>query len=431
MVKKTIGLLCAILLVAISIYMLSHNGEKVSFHLTGSSVTTTSLGTLVITTFIVGFVSASAIAGFFRLRAIINERQMIKRESARQAFVSLLQTARGYVAGGEWAAALETWKKLLRKDPTHLIAYVEMSRCYERLGLHKDALKVLDEVRPVDRNNVELLFRAAELNLHQGNKTAAVDNLKLILDAEPMLRAATMAFKVCEELARYDDAVNYLRAAIDCGLPEREAHHHRERIHFKKLMADHKKSEESSAELSKKLYKFIKAHDECSEALAELGRLEIAASNIDKGSEYLSRAGRLSGNQSYWNEAITAWLRHDMAGSAVSAARAATRKVQGRERLLAEIDLIKTLLVVTSLDDARSHIDGFKGVAESHNLAIDEQLSQQLSALNGLCHHLRGEYRDALASWHGINGLEAFLAKPTASLKDNAFSSIAPHVSVS
>jgi tetratricopeptide (TPR) repeat protein len=431
MVKKTLGLLCAILLVAISIYLLSHNSEQVAFHLTGTSTTNTTIGTLVITTFIVGFVSASAIAGFFRLRAIINERAMVKREAARQSFVALLQTARGYVAGGEWAAALETWKKLLRKDPTHLIGYVEMSRCYERLGLHKEALKVLDEVRPVDKNNVELLFRAAELNLHQGNKTAAVDNLKLILDAEPMLRAATMAFKTCEELARFDDAADYLRTAIDCGLPEREAHYHRERIHFKKLMADHKKSEEPTQELIKRLNKFLKAHDECSEALAELGRLEIQNGQIERGAECLTKAGRLSGNQSYWSEAISAWLARDMAGSAVAAAKTATRKVTGRERLLAELDLIKTHLVVSSLEEARSLIDGFPALAKSINLELDEQLQHYHTALDGLCHHLRGEYRDALTVWHKITGLEVFLTKPSGKREGSLLEQVTPHLSVS
>ena len=74
-----------------------------------------------------------------------------------------------------------------------IIARVELSRSLEGQGQAREALRVLEEARASDPKNVEVLFRAAELNQSLNNKTAAIDNLALVLCQHPNRRAAQSA----------------------------------------------------------------------------------------------------------------------------------------------------------------------------------------------------------------------------------------------
>ena len=94
------------------------------------------------------------------------------------------------MAAEEWGRAQSGWEQILRKDQDNIVARVELSRCLEKLGEPREALRVLDATRAGSRRNIEVLFRAAELNRSLGNNTVAMDNLALIAGESPSRRSS-------------------------------------------------------------------------------------------------------------------------------------------------------------------------------------------------------------------------------------------------
>ena len=90
----------------------------------------------------------------------------------------------------------------------------------QRRGLEMDG--AVEAARLADPKNIEVLFRAAELNSRLKNKTAAIDNLALILAQFPSRQAAGLARALSEELGRYDDALEYQEQLEAMGSQEEQ-----------------------------------------------------------------------------------------------------------------------------------------------------------------------------------------------------------------
>ena len=217
MISRFSRLLSILILVAVAVYIVIVNRETATFTLGGSWSTSANLGVLLLSSFSFGILVASIVALFFGFRSWLRERKLYSIDRQRQSFIEGLIKARSISASHEWRKARDYWLSLSRKDPSDIIAQIEISRSLENSGELSEALRAIETVRSSHPENIEVLFRAFELQKQLGNSTAALDNLALILGKQPCLRAASEARTLSENLGRIADALEYHEQCISLG----------------------------------------------------------------------------------------------------------------------------------------------------------------------------------------------------------------------
>ena len=368
----------------------------------GKSITATA-GAILIVVFSLGVICTAFVGLFFGLKAYFRERRLRGQEKRREEFYLSILKARSFLKAGEWGRARAEWERLVRKDPGNIIARVELSRSLEGAGEIREALKTLDAARTVDSQNVEVLFRAAELNTQLGNKTAAIDNLALILYNHPNQKAAREARNLSEDLGRIEDALEYHAQLEQLGAVDIDNKEVTARLNFKKLCKDHT---DDTQGFEKALKTFAKKHSHYVPALHELSKIATEAGRVDEAAELLVKAAKLSGNHADWLEASKLWINNGMPDRALAAARIATKETSGMARLNAELDLVKLFLSLNMLEDAKTSLDNFETLAEDQGVELTDEISQATLFLKGMCLNQLGEYQDAANIWKRLNQYE-------------------------
>lgn len=399
MISKFNKILVLLLAIAATLYVVIMNGGDAHLTLTPTTKFSARSGVLYLGVFIAGALAAGLIAAVFGFKAYLRERKFQNQEKQRQKFYGAYLQARSLLASEEWDKAREQWEKLVKKDPTDTIARVELSRSLEGAGKTREALKILDAARSANPDNIEVLFRAAELNQTLKNKTGAVDNLALILYHHPNIRAARRARDLSEEIGRVEDALEYQEKLEKLG-DSSDSEEARVRLDFKKLCKD---LEETDAEaFEKSLRKFVKKTTHVP-ALHRLSLLEKKDGKIEEAAQLLVQAARLTGTSDYWREATHLWIKNDMPERAVAAARTATKDTKGTARIHAELDLIRVYLAVGKVEESKNLIDSFAALAKEVGVDLNEEASQQLLILKGLCLNRLGDFRGAAEIWKKLS----------------------------
>lgn len=411
MINKAIKFLTILIIVFAALYIVQQNPDQITVRLSSDTEWQGNQGTILISVFVLGFSLMAVISGYFALKSFLRERRLEKIERKRQNFFEAMVQARSYLAVGDWARAREAWERMISRDPSNIIARVELSKSLEGNGDLLQALKVVDEARAADPANVEVLFRAAQLNLALNNKTAAVDNLALILYHHPNVAVAAQARDLSEELGRIEDAIEYQTRVEQLGAetsPEIVA-----RLRYHRLLAEYN-SEESKAPkaLRDALTRFVKKYPKFVPALHKLALLDSADGRIDAAAQRLVEAAKLSGAAKYWQDAVTLWLDNDMAGNAISAAKTATKNTKGVARLSAELDLVRLQIALNMLEEARTAVDGFYALAREQKVEVPAEMAQNLLVLKGLCLNRLGKYRDAAEVWKQLSQYDFDLRMP-------------------
>lgn len=381
-------LILFVLLLSLALYVVYYNTQVVTLTLAPTWSITASAGFLYLAVFCTGVLVAALFSSVFALRAFFRERRFEYKERQRQLFYAGMVRARGLIASHSWDAGRAEWESLLKRDPTNTIARVELSKCLEGAGQLRSALKTIDEARAADPDNLEVLFRAAELNLAMGNRTAAIDNLALILANNPSLRAALMARDLSEQINRIEDALEYQSQVEKLGGIEGSAIV-RCRLEFQRLESNlSSKPEEFEIELRR----FVKKREHAP-ALRKLALITIADGNLEEAAQLLIRAARTDNSIESWREVIDLWIKNQQPDRAMATAKTATKETGGEMRLLTELELIRTELVVGKNEDARDAIRKFPGLAKELELAVPSSIAQQLLTLDGLCASRLGDTR--------------------------------------
>lgn len=382
-----------VLLVSLGAYVVYLNSQQITLVFPPSSRFSANAGVIYLGIFFSGMLCAGLVSLFFGVKAYWRERALKSRDRQNAEFLKGILKARAYLSTGDWRKSAELWQGLMRKDQSSVVARIELSRALETGGELREALKAIDDARAVEPHNTEILFRAAELNLSLKNKTAAIDNLALILYHEPNRRAAQMARDLSEDLGRYADALEYQAKLESLGYDEDMAKADRSRIKFKRLMAE---SASDSSNLDTQLKDLLRSDPNCAEALGELAKIESMRGQIDQAAQFYVRAAKASGNYKFWQDATKLWVAHGMPDRAVSAARSATREAHGQERLQAELNLIRIYLAFQMLDEAKKCLDNFRALAKSERIELSKAMEGRHLLLRALHEAIRGDNKRAL-----------------------------------
>ena len=394
--KLIVGL---ILVVSVS-YLFYLNSHTVTINL-GPSWALSAPGAIVfISTFIAGFLFCSIFALLFGIKSLWRERGLEERERRRNRSEKLLLDARMALAAEEWDRARDLWSSIVSRDSQNIVARIELSKSLEGAGKAREALKILDEARVADPSNSEVLFRAAELNLSMSNATAALDNLALIIQTHPNLRAATMARDLAEGLNRFEDALQYHETAEKLGLSGKESAEAKTRIEFKKLEIEGAQDENKLIEL---LHKFVKRNSFFVPGLHRLALLEADAGNNEDAAKHLMTASKVSGDPTYWQEAAKIWLKNAQPNKAVAAARAGTADAKGTNKIKSTLEMIKLYLKLNMLEEAKGELEGFEGLLSREEVQADRAISRTVLILRGRLQNALGNYQESAKIWEQLS----------------------------
>lgn len=395
MIKNLNRLFTGLLIVTAALYVVILNRGDITIFLTPSNPVTANGGVVLLGAFTLGILCTTAISLFFGIKAWFRERKLLGQERARQVFYDGLLAARSALAGHNHEEAKAAWERIIRKDPTDIIARVELSKAYEQSGDLMQALKVVDAARVADPDNIEVLFRAAELNIALNNKTAAIDNLALILYHGMNRRAAELARDLSEELGRIQDAIEYhgkLSGVVDSRSYDAVSL----RLKYKQMMRE---VESDPQKMTERLHTFVKKHGEFAPALERLAEHYIQAGKADDAAQLLVRAARLSGTPSLWNQAQKLWISGRMPEKAIAAAKSARNDLEGANRINAELELVRTYLTLNMLSDAKSALDALPALMEREGVSQNMELFVRATVLKGIFFFRSGDIRESAALW--------------------------------
>lgn len=405
MLKQFNRFLFLAIIVAAALYITLTNSDTATLKLGPRLTVSTYAGVIYIGVFVAGCIAASLIALFFGLKGYLRERKLRAQERIRQNFYKTQERARSLMAAGDWGAARALWEDIINRHPDTIVARVELSECLEQLGDLRESLRVLDATRASSRSNIEVLFRAAGLNNQLGNKTAARDNLALILELGPSHRALELARDTCEELGLFDEALKHHDELESIGYRSEQSDEVRARLAHGKIV-----HEESNLQNRKNaLLALLKRYPSFALAFESLAENEKSQGNIESCAEYLVRAARASGgNVELWRKVVDLWLRsgrndqQHRSERAVAAARSATKDTHGVARLEAELLLIQTLLNVNHFQEAERAIDGFQALAQKEAGSLTPDLSYKLTIQRGYLLSQTGKVTSTGSLWQEL-----------------------------
>jgi len=411
MISRFNRLLSVLALVFISLYIVILNRESATFSIGDSWSITANLGVLLISAFSAGLLVSSLIALFFGFKAWLRERKLLAQDKQRQAFLDGLVEARGLLASHEWDKSQAIWQGLIRRDPTKSVARIELSRSLEHGGDVFEALKVIESIRAEQIDNVEVLFRAFEIQKQLGNKTAAIDNLALLLGKSPSLRAAIEARNLSEELGRIADALEYHEQCIELGEDRESCAKHGAELHLKLMLQDSQKDKDL---LAKELAGFLKRYPDIFSGHLALAKLEEQRGNHAEAAQSLINAAQAGAGLPAWNDAATLWLSHGRPEKALAAARSAAQGTNGIARVEALLFRCQLHLGLSNAEEAEKTLTELKDYVAHQSLTLPHQLLTKTESLNALTAYRLGKTGALIECLSNLSGVE---------LQDNAESS--------
>lgn len=413
MINKIIKLLLVLLIVGTALYIVNLNSSELTVAFSKSKTYSASTGLILILTFLSGFIFATLIASIFGIKNYFKEKRMERKQREQASFYSEILKARSLSAVNLFTEATEAWSKLIKKDPTNLIARLELAKCLIKSGGLKNALKVLDETRAVDSSNTEVLMTAAHLNEELNNKTAALDNLALLLYNSPSAYIANKARKLSKEIGRYDDALEYHKKYLSLGGSDEDSNFEAE-LQLKKLPSLDLKNDQSAYDKNTvKAYRaFIKRYPKFVEARIKFAEILKHNGEFDNACEILVEAAQESGDASYWQAAAKLWIDNNMVDNALAAAKVAVREASGFKKLETQIVYIKLLIAVNKLEEARSVLNNFYDLAKNENTEVPDEMARDILILTGLCLNRMGEYKESAFIWKRLSKQDFKLDNP-------------------
>ncbi|RMD84975.1 MAG: hypothetical protein D6808_06075, partial [Candidatus Dadabacteria bacterium] len=394
-----IKLIIVLIVIGLSCYIFYLNPKPITVYTGGESKITAPAAIILISVFLAGMVFSSLFALYFGLKAFWREKVLRDSERKRAYSAALEREARDLLASGEWLQAKQKWEAIIAKDPDNITARIELSRSLEGDGDLRGALKVIDAARAVDSTSIEVLFRAAEINLRLQNKTAAIDNLALILYHSPNKKAAIMARDLSESIGRIQDALEYNQMAGKLGADKDDIEDTELRLKLKALIIQ---NENDRSLLKSELRKFIKKNPAFVPALYYLSSICAKEGAVEEAAKLLASAFNHSKDPCYWQEAAELWLQAGQPERAISAIKACIKESTGKLQVKARLDLIRLYLKLNMVEEAGVEIADLESILSNEDELSYEEEIRALIYLKGRYSNLLGNYKESAILWQRL-----------------------------
>lgn len=272
-------------------------------------------------------------------------------------------SGREQLAAGNYQGARDAFLRIVEQDQGNIVARIMLASTFVAQGQIKQALQVLEECRSEQKNNIELLFLAAQVNAELGNSTAAYDNIALVLRAKPDNPTALerMVF-YSANLERFGDAIDYQQRLLRQTTDEDLRRKRQEKLAELEVSAARKACESDDAALRAALEDLRRKYRDFTCVLAELAELERRASRIDAAVSHWSRMYQLSGEPRCLIEIASTWLTAEEPEKALAAVRSALslRTAESVSPVRGRLFLVSLLLHLEMREDARREIEALR-----------------------------------------------------------------------
>lgn len=360
MPRRIVWLAVLILFVFATAYVFYLNPHTVAVNYSPSGTLSVPLAATLTVVFWSGVLFAAIFAILLALEYQVRIWRFDRRERLKESHRGLVVSARELIAAGMYGSARERLQKILSKDQHDTVARVQLAETLLLEDKSQEALQVLDEARGKDKNNLELLFVAADVNQSMGNVTGAYDNYQLILRREPRSPKALMGLvSCCRSLERFDEAVQYQIPLLRAARGDEQTKLQEELADLE-VNAIRQKFPQAGREYRKALEELLVRHRDFPPALRLLAIEEREVLKLDQAAKLLVRAYRAARNVEDLELLADLWLQAEEPGKAVAAVKsvvlhdessvspADARQLEGR------MFLVALLIFLENIEEARA-----------------------------------------------------------------------------
>lgn len=356
------AIILLITITAAVVYVFSLNHTPVTLTYYKGKTWEASLAEIVLFVFFGGVVCSAFVFSILFLFQAYAFRKFRKGTSLIQTHHEAIVKARESLAAGDIQATRSILQRILKQDPQNILARIMLATTHRSAGSPKDALVMLDEARQVDKQNLELLFVAAELNEQLGNATAACDNFALALKAAPHSQSIIKNLvRLSTKLNRYDDALSYQDQLI--RLSHNKEHptlqEHRASIELSKASFEHPAN---SPELKSAISDILQRHKDYAPALLALARIEASKNDKELATKHLTAAYKRLMDPAILHSIARLWIDENNPDRAIASVKNAifTRTKIGAVSHKGQIALIGLFLSLGKIDEAGNELHKLK-----------------------------------------------------------------------
>lgn len=325
--KWIFKLLFLLVLITVVSYTFYLNPQTIELTLPSRGKWQAPAALVLIVVFCIGLLCASFVAILIGIK-----QKFLAWLASRQANIEatnkkLTIAARESLATKELNQAVSLFERIIALEPGNVIARIMLAKAKQAQDKPRDALKTLDEARQADRQNLELLVLAAELNEQLGNETAAFDNLAIALRAQPTNKTVLKnIIRLASSLRREEEALAFLEKLMKLS-PSAQQHelvNQKATLEFKIILQKFS----DKALLKLELIELEKRYKDFAPLLTMLARFEEDDDNLDQAIKLYTRAYKSAGDVETLNLMAHACLRQDNPDKAISVVRAALSLVE-------------------------------------------------------------------------------------------------------
>lgn len=358
MIRKIIVLILLLTLVALVSYVFYLNLESVVLTYSPEQTISAPLGLILIGVFSLAVILTSAVFLLFIAWNRLQIRKLNKTLSKEQLHSEQIVRAREALATEDYDSAKSLLKKLNKKYPDDVVTRIMLAQALKGEGDSDEALRVLEDARAEQKENLELLYETALANERNDNFTAAYDNAKLMLKKEPYSkRALRLISYFASRLDRYDEAIETQKKLVGLANYE-ELEEEQETLAF--LMFQKAEAETDESEKRSLLEELIRNHKNYSPALIALADLEIAANKQNAAEKLLFKAYLSDNDPSIIEKLLKLWP--DNLKKSIASAKKAIENSAATDALAAEAHLllVKTFLEQNLREEAKDELQKIK-----------------------------------------------------------------------
>ncbi|MGI9527554.1 MAG: tetratricopeptide repeat protein [Weeksellaceae bacterium] len=116
----------------------------------------------------------------------------------------------------DYHSALEAFDYAVCINPKSISSLYQVAACYEKLEQYDKAIETYEEAIECDDTAAYSHLKIARCYIKQGQSSKALNALHLSIHEDPQLdKAWSEASEIYEKLASYDEAIHYLKRAVD------------------------------------------------------------------------------------------------------------------------------------------------------------------------------------------------------------------------
>jgi len=351
MSKRIIRILLALITVAIISGIFILNPQESVVYFGRGNAHTAPMALILILTFVAGTLFAFALAFVSQFKLSLEAWREKRLRAVERGHLKELVAIRELIALGKYSEAMPKLNQILKEDPDNAVCRALLATCQSELGDLSSALRTLEEGRGRIITSAELYLKAASIYERQGNLTAALDNLSLLLKTHPnSTKVLREGVRVAEKLGEVDRAIHFQERLIKL-VDSSEYPSAQEKLAALELLNIEKQPRATQPE---EISRLLKKHRNFAPAFRLQAELDHSRGELELSSRSLLKGYEISGDVAYLALLVSNCMAKDNPDRAIKNIRAAVRD---RDSIDSRAYLVCLLASLGISDEAKKELE--------------------------------------------------------------------------